>query len=584
LLVGRNNAGKSNLVDSLSFLHGVTILEGNDALNRRGGFKEVVFKRDVSRLITLALEFEVDRADWEPLPAVLGLQSVSHILSGLLDTTWEHVLRYRVRIGLRSLDELLEIRWNGVHHPLVQGAYVSGQYTMQIADIASSFNALVGGSPFATRLTPTSSSAGSNIATPGFRMLGLPNPHIEYMVALLKHTLNDLIFRVSPIRNPQAEVSISSQNPLQDDGGNLASWLHYLRSNDREAFAHVVQEFRKLVPEAKDLTTPLKAGPQTTVSVEESWFPGLGGFGLPSASFGERNLLVIVSHLVAGQPSVLLAIEEPENDIHPAAQHELATTLWRFGERRQILATTHSVALLSSFPIESWKVVSRSNGTSSLSSVDSTNVGLVVSELGMRPSDLLDNDAIAFVEGPTDEAAFSSWLATLRRTTGSDSLARIRCLFVSVKGLTNMPFYLDARIVQSRAVKPLVFYIIDGDVHSKDETADQWRMVEKELGLTASESFRLEAGYVIEDYLLSPDVMVRACGNQVVPIAELRKLREEKPGHGDDAKAVFNAAFERAGTSPNAGIVGQVAASMSPDEIPRRIQAILERIATRVIE
>src|SRR5207244_6765407 len=132
-----------------------------------------------------------------------------------------------------------------------------------------------------------------------------------------------------------------------------------LRSNRFKKFLEFVAEFQKLVPEATELSTPRLGGPSTTVAVSEDW-NAVSAFDLASLSYGERNLLVLVAFLVDDRPCITLTIEEPENSIHPSAQRVLATSLWRHSASRQILASTHSLTFLASFPLEAIRLVTRS--------------------------------------------------------------------------------------------------------------------------------------------------------------------------------------------------------------------------------
>ncbi len=45
----------------------------------------------------------------------------------------------------------------------------------------------------------------------------------------------------------------------------------------------------------------------------------------------------------------LIAIEEPERNLHPAALKEIASILERLSERTQVIITTHSSQLLDAF-------------------------------------------------------------------------------------------------------------------------------------------------------------------------------------------------------------------------------------------
>ena len=70
---------------------------------------------------------------------------------------------------------------------------------------------------------------------------------------------------------------------------------------------------------------------------------------LTNASDGTLRLLAY--HTLLNQPELppLIAIEEPERNLHPGALKEIANVLERLAERTQVIITTHSSQLLDSF-------------------------------------------------------------------------------------------------------------------------------------------------------------------------------------------------------------------------------------------
>lgn len=70
---------------------------------------------------------------------------------------------------------------------------------------------------------------------------------------------------------------------------------------------------------------------------------------LKKASDGTMRLLAY--HVLLNHPHIpsLIAIEEPERNLHPAALKEIASVLERLSERTQVIITTHSSQLLDAF-------------------------------------------------------------------------------------------------------------------------------------------------------------------------------------------------------------------------------------------
>src|SRR2546422_2271702 len=72
LLTGRNNSGKSNVLDALSFLHATRLGGLDHGLNVRGGFDRVVYAKDPSLSIQIAIEFALDPREQESLHEQVG--------------------------------------------------------------------------------------------------------------------------------------------------------------------------------------------------------------------------------------------------------------------------------------------------------------------------------------------------------------------------------------------------------------------------------------------------------------------------------------------------------------------------------
>jgi predicted ATPase len=70
---------------------------------------------------------------------------------------------------------------------------------------------------------------------------------------------------------------------------------------------------------------------------------------LQKASEGTLRLIAYYTLLHQDELPPLIAIEEPERNLHPGALKEIAYVLERLAERTQVVITTHSSQLLDSF-------------------------------------------------------------------------------------------------------------------------------------------------------------------------------------------------------------------------------------------
>ena len=582
VLVGRNNSGKSNVIDALSFLHTAATGNYSGGLSLRGGFGSLVFGGDQSLVVHIALELQLGTAEHANLVKTIG-----NVVPGLQTSMLENanlgrIYRYALDASQDGFEERLEFVSDDTSHTVLAGAFSGSNYILRQFDLASGFRDLGTGGRFSSRAGSENSWGGGSYG-PGFPGGISPQDRVAgALLPIVQNLLRNLIVRVGPNRNPLSRTSITGATSLTDDGSNLADWLDYLRSNESGRFAQVVREFKTLVPEVEDLTTPRLGGPQTTASIRESWLPEAPGFELGVTSFGVRNLLTIVGHLLDRRQGYVLAVEEPENSIHPRTQRILAQTLWGHAESRQILISTHSPSLVSSYPLESVNLVTREDGASSIVPVDDTNVRRVIDELGIRPSDVLESDALVFVEGESDEKVFKAWYDTLRTCIGNENLARTRCLFLGVWGLSNLPFYLDSKILKSRRLQPGIFHIVDGDIHESPDKERQWKRTRALLPCPDDHIYELRNGTILEDYLLVAAAIVKAFPDRVLPVETLSSIITDNRRKGLNSKTSLTSLLESFDIRYSPVVAERIALSMQAEDVGEDIRNLMKELASRI--
>lgn len=167
-----------------------------------------------------------------------------------------------------------------------------------------------------------------------------------------------------------------------------------------------------------DLTIDVVAPPDGTTEAARV------GRGLDDYGAGTRRAGAIAALELFRDPdiwptyqSVVLAIEEPEVGLHPSAQRHLAAALsgmHTFGV--QTVVVTHSPIFVNSAPKGALRLV-RSNrrGVTNLGSVvvEPEDLGVIITELGVRPSDVLLARMFIVVEGESDALIFNAWARSM---------------------------------------------------------------------------------------------------------------------------------------------------------------------------
>lgn len=102
-----------------------------------------------------------------------------------------------------------------------------------------------------------------------------------------------------------------------------------------------------------------------------------------------------------------ILFEEPENSLHPDAVRNISQSLGDIAqEHNQVFVTTHSPILINTATSRGGAIVFAQKDNNGVSKFDIINDDTqnILNDLGARPSDLLLSDYIIYVEGPTDMA------------------------------------------------------------------------------------------------------------------------------------------------------------------------------------
>ncbi|MEA5601752.1 AAA family ATPase [Nostoc sp. UHCC 0252] len=290
---------------------------------------------------------------------------------------------------------------------------------------------------------------------------------------------------------------------LKSNASNLAEILFILQGKIPGMFAQFNKLVSDILPEIKWISVVMRDDTNVEILVWNTDNLHRNDLSLPLSSCGSgvSQVLAILYILVSSEEHRTLIIDEPQSFLHPGAAKKLIETLKKFPQHQYFIATHSPEIIASANPSNIIKLQYQDCETTAsvVNSKEIESQNEILSELGVRLSDVFGADSILWVEGQTEEKCFPLIFEKVTRTT----LMGIKILSVnSTDALldgkrSDLVFDIYKKLTTGATLfAPAIAFIFDRE--SKTETKIQ------ELEKRGVSFLRLP---MYENYLLYPEAI-----------------------------------------------------------------------------
>lgn len=342
VLVGPNGAGKSNILKAFEFLGLVARYDLVPSIDVVGGFSNIRFRGDSLSKGRVSIEVEGN--------------VTTHASARAPDRYMLEFTSVPMRFRRKGQNDHSETRTFISRHEEIALKRTPGRgrrITLRGGDVNFGWE---GSSPRKSPGPIKLQETSTGLAT--LRRLG-EEYDAEQVEALADVFENLRLFEIN-VDKAREPSRISSERPrLNQDADNLAHFLSWLADAHRETFNALCDDVRFVLPSFQQFEFEDLGGAEKTISVGIRERHLNGVTPLSRASFGTIRAIALFAMLHDPEPPRLTCLEELDHGLHPHALDRIVRRLRDASSRTQIIAATHSPALVNRLAYEELIVVER---------------------------------------------------------------------------------------------------------------------------------------------------------------------------------------------------------------------------------
>lgn len=379
-------------------------------------------------------------------------------VSSQIETKENHELRVLLKV-LKDAARLPEVKSSG------SSGAIGSFYVHDVEVVGTNIKLQLGRIGGQSQPSPTMWWA------PGTGIGGGPARIVELM-QLVGRALQQF-FYLQPRRTGSQTVPFQPSLPppeVAPDGSNLTNVIATVYTNARFGSFKELEDFTRAAFRDVNRIDVLMRGPtpQATVNLV---FGGPNGLVVPLefCGTGIEQMLVLGAAVITSTTDRVFLLDEPHAFLHPDAERSLIRFLDVHG-RHQYIVATHSGVFLNAYPLSHARLVTLTEQGTRVADV--TNAAEILTEVGITAADLWSNDAILWVEGPSEQAIIERLMkaepsmrdVTVRVTPMPDS---VRAAARSLKTAEGVVAFCAAVLAAVMPIKVQALFLFDADEKSE---------------------------------------------------------------------------------------------------------------------
>ncbi|AXL52304.1 hypothetical protein DSC91_005258 [Paraburkholderia caffeinilytica] len=331
------------------------------------------------------------------------------------------------------------------------------------------------------------------------------------------------------------QCGVGAKQYLEPNAANLPDVLNQLSSTNPARYERLMVHVRTIFPHITQVTAPVIPNGLVQILV---WTVPVDtervdlAVPLNESGTGIGQVLAMLYVVVTSDSPKVVVIDEPQSFLHPGAVRKLLEILRGYSQHQYVI-TTHSPVALTPTETDRLFLVRREASGSTVSPIDpdsQDDLRTSLADVGVRLGDVFGADSILWVEGKTEETCFPELIRHLGRTQlkGVQILGVVSTDELGAK-LANRVYEIYSRLSGGATLlPPAVAFVFDREGRSESERTDIDR---KSGGLVHWLPLRMYENYLLEPQSIA-SVMNSADTERATPVTadEVRTWLERQGG------------------------------------------------------